>query len=250
MPQVRLLPSMRMFAAVVLANLPVTWWETFEDRLPLRGVAWVSGLATLFAGFAIGIPGYLQFLATAAHGFNSAVAFDPNLADASKGWALASLAVFLLATPKGIFALYLTASGLVRFASAYIVDDARGDFVLTWLDGSVRRVWRWMLARDARVAREKREGPDAPDRLITGEAADRADVPFVVLAARRRPDWERNSYLVTADGTAYRIGDCFDLVTAAGLRTAYPIVELTTGEAIRHAIPYELPPLWRGRIRN
>lgn len=239
---------MRTLAAVILANLPVTWWEYFEDRFPLQRAAWVSALVTVFAGFAIGIPGYLAFLATAAHGFNSAVAFDPNLADASRGWALASLAVFLLATPKGILALYLTAGGLVRFASAYIVDDARGDFVLTWLDGMVRRLSRWMVARDARVTREKREGPDVPDRLIPGGAADRADVPFVVLAARRKPDWERNSCLVTGDGKVFKIGDRFDIVTAAGLRTAYPIVELTTGEAIRHSIPYELPPLWRGRI--
>jgi hypothetical protein len=239
---------MRTVAAVILANLPVNWWGPFEDRFPLRTSAWISALVTLFAGFAIGIPGYLQFLATAADGFNAAVVFDPNLADASRGWAVGSLAVYLLATPQGLLATYLALGGLVRFASAFIVDDVRGDFLLTWLDAGVRKLWGRASARDARVAREKLEGPDMPDRLVTGDAVGRADASYVVLAARQKPMWERNSYLVTADGTAYRIGERFDLKTLAGLRTAYPIVELKTGEAIRHAIPYELPPLWRGRI--
>ncbi|MEX2271322.1 MAG: hypothetical protein WD690_07635 [Vicinamibacterales bacterium] len=238
---------MRAVAAIILANLPVRWWGPFEERLPLYRYAWVAALATLFVGFAIGIPGYLAFLGAAAQGFNQVVKFDPNLADASKGWALGSLVIFLFMTPTGLLATYLTMSGLIRFASAFIVDDVRGDLILTGIDATVRRAWRRTDAYDKQRTREKLEGSEMPDRLVRGEQVGRPEVELVVLASRQKPDWLANSYLVQEDGSAFRIGRSFDYSTSAGLRTAYPLTRLRGGEAIRHAIAYEFPPLWRGR---
>ncbi|MEX2273326.1 MAG: hypothetical protein WD690_17780, partial [Vicinamibacterales bacterium] len=139
-----------------------------------------------------------------------------------------------------------TMSGLIRFASAFIVDDVRGDFILTGIDAAVRRAWGRTDAYDKRRTREKLEGPEMPDRLVTGEQVGHPDVELVVLASRRKPEWLANSYLVQEDGTAFRIGQPFDYSTSAGLRTAYPLTSLRGGEAIRHAIAYEFPPLWRG----
>jgi hypothetical protein len=238
---------MRAVAAIIVANLPVRWWGPFEDRLPIHQYAWVAGLATLFVGFATGIPGYLDFLRVAAHGFNQVVQADPNLADASRGWALGSLAIFLFMTPVGLLATYLTTSGLVRFASAFVVDDVRGDFILTGLDAGVRRAWRRADDYDKQRRREKLEGPEMPDRLVTGEQVRRPDVELIVLASRRKAEWEANSYLVLADGAAFRIGQSFDYSSPTGLRTAYPLTRLRGGEAIRHAIPYEFPPVRHDR---
>lgn len=238
----------RAIAATMLANLPVRWWGPFEERLPVAQYAWLAGIATLFAGFAIGIPGYLSFLEVAAQGFNEVVSSDPNLADASKGWALGSLAIYLLMTPDGLLATYLTCSGLLRFASAFIVDDARGDFILTGLDAAFRKAWRRTRARVDHRRRVRLEGADVPDRLVTGERVGRPDVELALLASRRKPEWELSSYLVSTDGTAYRIGAAFDVQAAVGLRTAYPLTKLRGGEAIRHSLPYELPPLWRGPV--
>lgn len=239
---------MRVIAATVLANLPVRWWAPFEERLPLYEYAWLAGLGTLLAGFAIGIPGYLSFLAIAADGFNRVVSFDPNVGDASRGWALGSLFIYLLMTPDGLLATYLTSTGLLRFASAFIVDDVRGDFILTGLDAAVRKAWGGTRAYKDQRGRELLEGPETPDRLVTGARVGRADLELVVLTSRRRPDWALNSYLVSPEGTAYRIGAAFDIQTISGLRTAYPLTELRGGEAIRHSLPYELPPLWRGPL--
>ena len=239
---------MRAITAALLANLPIRWWGPFEERLPLYEYAWLAGLGTLLAGFAIGIPGYLSFLAIAADGFNRVVSFDPNFGDASKGWALGSLFIYLLMTPEGLLATYLTSSGLIRFAAAFIVDDVRGDFILTGLDAAVRKTWSRMRAYDDRRERERREGPETPDRLVTGMQVGRADLELVVLTSRRKPEWALNSYLVSPEGTAYRIGAAFDVQSAGGLRTAYPLTELRSGEAIRHSLPYELPPLWRGPL--
>lgn len=241
---------MRAIAATLVANLPVRWWGPFEERLPVSQCAWLAGIASLFAGFAIGIPGYLRFLEIAADGFNRVVSFDPNVADASKGWALGSLAVYLLMTPDGLLATYLTSSGLIRFASAFIADDVRGDFILTGLDAAVRNLWRRLRADGRRRRRERLEGAEVPDRLVTGPQLGRPDLELVVLASRRKPEWKPRSYLVSSEGSAYRIGAAFDFQTAQGLRTAYPLTQLRGGEAIRHSIGYELPALWRGPVHT
>jgi hypothetical protein len=239
---------MRALAAIVLANLPVRHWHRFDEHFPLARVAWISGLAVMISGFAVGIPGFLFFLAEAASGFNEAVIRISPDHMVAKGWALGAPIAFFFGTWTGLLSLYLAGSGLLRFAEAFLADHPRGDFLLTGVDASARAIWLRARAYDQRKTREKQEGPPMPDRLVTGEALGHDDADLVVLASRAKADWEPRSYLVTADGTAYRIGQPFDVTLAGGLRTAYPLTELKTGEAIRHAIAYELPPLWRGII--
>ena len=234
---------MRALIAIALANLPLRWWKPFEERFPLHRMAWLSGLATMFAGIAIGIPAYLIFMGQAADGFNTAIGANPDLGIKSMGWGLASLPIFMFATPIGLLSTYLTLSGFLRAAAAFVADDVRGDLLLTGIDALFHRWWRDADEWNARKSREKQEGREQPDRLVTGEWLGRPDIELAIVASRRK-DWPRGAYLVTEAGQAYRVGDTFDVTTKAGLRAVYPLIELKTGEAIRHAIAYELPPLW------
>lgn len=235
---------MRTLAAIALANLPLRWWGPFEERFPLNRVAWISGIVTMVAGFAVGIPGFLNYLADAADGMNQALIDAQSDLVQLQGPLLLALPVFLFTSPAGLVSLYLAISGLGRFAAAYITDEPQGDWLLTGVDGLARRIGSGAERWDRRKTREKLEGPEGPDRLVTGDWLQRPDIELAVIATRRK-DWPRGAYLVTSDGTAYRVGDTFDLQTKNGLRAVYPVTELRTGEAIRHAIPFELPPLWR-----
>lgn len=241
MPRFSHNPSVHALIAVVLANLPVRWWGPFEERFPVYQYAWAAGLATLFAGFAVGIPGFLAYLQEAASGANEALIGAQSDLVQVPGWALLALPAFLFFSPLGLFSLYLVASGLARFAASFITEDPHGDLLLTWLDACVRRLRGNTEAWAAQRTRERLEGPEVPDRVVPGGHAGRPECDLVVLASRRRSDWEANAYLVTPDGRAYRIGAVFDFQSRAGLRAAYPLTELKTGEAIRHSIPYELP---------
>lgn len=231
---------MRGVAALILANFPTRWWPSFEERYPVHRYAWLAGLATMFGGLGIGIPGYIQFLHEAADGFNVAIGANPDLGIKSSGWLLASLPIYMFATPLGLLSTYLGFSGFLRATAAYVTDVPHGDFLLTGLDAAGRVTWSRARAWRAGRNRAAREGPEVPDRLVTGARLGRPDIEFAIVAARRR-HWPRGSYLVTSSGAAYRVGETFDLETAAGLRAVYPLTELKTGEAIRHAIAYELP---------
>jgi hypothetical protein len=204
----------------------------------------------MLTGLAIGIPGYLDFMAAAADGFNQGIGVNPDLGIKSTGWGLAGLPVFILATPTGLISTYFGITGMARAISAFIVDEVHGDFLLTWLDASIRAIGTRLRGYAAGNRRQALEGAAAPDRLVTGEHAGHPDFELVLLASRRKVGWETNSYLVTPDGAAYKVGKAFDLTTQAGLRTAYPLTKLRGGEAIRHSIHYELPPLWRAPMHK
>ncbi len=236
-----------MLVAILLANLPVRWWGPFEERYPIYQMAWLSGLLTMLVGLAVGIPGYLAFVQRVSGDVNTALIGAQSDLVQIPGWGLLSLPVFLFATPLGLASMYLTASGFLRAAGAFLADDVSGDYLLTAGDALVRRV----VARETRVrrrlAREALEGPIVADRLVTGEQIERPEFELVLLASRSKDAWEPNAYLVTPDGRAFRLGVSFDFESRGGLRTAYPLTELRTGEAIRHSIPYDLPPVWRNR---
>lgn len=233
--------------AVLLANLPVRWWGPFEERYPLYRLAWVAGLLTMMVGIGLGIPGYLGFVGAVASDVNSALIGAQSDLVQLPGWGLLSLPIFLLTTPLGLASMYLTASGFLRAAGAYLVDDVRGDYLLTAVDGLVRRVVAHEDHVRQAVAREALEGPAVPDRLVTGAQIGHPEFELVILAARQKPDWEPNAYLVTADGRAFRLGLAFDFRSHAGLRAAYPLTELRTLDPIRHSIPYALPTVWPNR---
>lgn len=232
---------MRSIVAVLLANLPVRWWGPFEERYPLHRMAWVAGLLTMGVGIGLGIPGYIGFVRVVTGDANSALIGAQSDLVQIPGWALLSLPIFLLTTPLGLASMYLTASGFLRAAGAFLADDVRGDYLLTAGDALIRRV----VAHEDRVrqaaTREALEGPAVPDRLVTGAQIGRPEFELVILASRQKPDWAPNAYLVTPDGRAFRLGRAFDFTSRAGLRAGYPLTELRTLDAIRHSIPYELP---------
>ncbi len=230
-----------MLIAILLANLPVRYWSAFDERFPVHRVAWLSGAVTMLAGIGIGMRAFLDYARDVASQTNQAYINAHGDLGLLPGAGMAVLPMFLLTTPLGLLSLYLTGSGFLRAVGAFLADDPRGDFILTGLDRLVRgRIARTRAARH-RTAREEREGPDVPDRLVQGSQIGRPDLDLVLLAARAKSAWEAGAYLVASDGAAHRIGEAFDLETPAGLRTAYPVTRLTTLEPIRHAIAYELP---------
>lgn len=239
-----------MFLAVLLANLPLRWWAPFEERYPLHAMAWVSGLLVMLAGIGFGIPGFFAYVQEASDGVNNTIIATQSDLAYIPGWALLSLPLFLLTTPLGLLSLYLTTSGFIRAVAAFLADDVRGDFVLTAMDAGVRRIVRGSNAARREAERRRLEGAEVPDRLVTGGQLGRPEIELAIVTWRSRPDWTKNTYLVAGNGDAYRLGQAFDLQTPAGLRTAYPLTKLRGGEAIRHSIPYELPPIWRGHMHK
>jgi hypothetical protein len=231
--------------------LPRRHWRRLPGSFPMETAAFASGLVTLFAGAAVGIPGFLAH----AHA-TSSLGLDAELhrvfTDAGgyrqgmvQGFAGISLFTFLLLTPAGWLTLYLMGSGVIRMGGAWF-DDPLGDPVLTAIDAVVWRSRARRRDRAARVAREAREGPEVADRLVSGRAAGIPRCDFVIVSARRKPGWERGVAVFTADG-CYRIGEPVEQTIAGHLRTLYPLTAHDDLEAIRRSVRYDLPP---GAIRG
>jgi hypothetical protein len=228
------------------AFLPVRLWPRLPAALPMSTAAFASGLATLFAGMAIGIPGFLEHAqATTSLGLDAELHHVFTNPDAGyrqgfvQGFAGLSLFTFLLLTPAGWLTLYLGISGTVRAAAAWF-DDPIGDPILTALDAVVsgQRVGR--RARRARRDREAREGIDVPDRVVSASAVGLAACDLVIVSSRRKPGWERGVAVFTADKT-YRLGEPVEHTDSGRLRYLYPLTEHTDFEAIRRSVEYDLP---------
>lgn len=237
--------------ALPAALLPKRYWQSID--LPVPNVAPLSSLLTMLAGFAIGIRGYFAFLERLRHVSGVSI-MDiskaqiegrlPETADVSAiPTALAATApiTFALFTPLGLFATYLVLTGLVRSAAAYI-DEAHGDPILTGVDWLGRRIFTSQQQRSVRTAREKLEGAVEPDRRYHGEWAGLTGVDFVIVAARRKPDWNRGTFVISSDGW-FTLGEPFDRPTPNGLRTIYPLTLQKTPDVVRRSVQYQLPPL-------
>ena len=236
--------SVAFLTAMVAAVLPYRWWRQLPAAIPVGRAAFLSGIATLLAGAAIGIPGFLDH----AHG-NTSLGLDAAIKDMYRtevyrgdlvmGFSGLSVFTFLLLTPKGWLTLYLMITGSVRAAAAWF-DDPVGDPALGLLD-------RWLFAgRDRaraefeRRTREFKEGPDVPDRAVSATSAGLPPCDVVIVAARRKPGWDLGTVVFTPE-TAYRIGDPVEKTVAGRLRTLYPLTEHTDLEAIRRSVHYDLP---------
>jgi hypothetical protein len=104
-------------------------------------------------------------------------------------------------------------------------------------------VTKWSRTRQDRAshaAREALEGPAAPDRVVTADAAGMPACDLVIVASRRKPGWERGAAVITPD-TCFRIGEPQEKTIAGRLRYLYPLTEHTDFEAIRRSVHYELP---------
>jgi hypothetical protein len=149
-------------------------------------------------------------------------------------------------TPIGLLAAYMVLSGMTRVVSSYI-DEALGDPILTGADALSRKLFTTQQQRSVRVAREKLERMEEPDRRYDGDWAGLTGVDFVIVAARRKPQWTKGTWVITDDGW-FVLGEPFDRPMPNGLRTVYPLTAQTTLEAVRKSVPYELPPLRKTKM--
>ena len=243
----------RWIAALVLGAAPRRLWARLESYVPVAAAAVAGGMLTFFIGFAIGIPAFFEFAARQASANNAWMLAQatipggagPSAALVPYGLSVLTLFIFLFFTPTGLLALYLVMTGALRGFSAWF-DDPHGDPLLSVIDWAATTLFRKNQLERQQLAREKREGPDAPDLPRTGEWAGLTGVDYVVLAARRKAEWNAGAIVMTGDEW-YKLGVPFDLETPSGLRTAYPLTKMETVEVVRRGIQYELPALRESR---
>ena len=231
-------------AAMLAAWLPHRWWRRLPVSIPVRRAAFVSGIATILAGAAIGIPGFLEHAhANASVGLDAAVKdmyrTEVYRGDLVIGYSGLSIFTFLLLTPAGWLTLYLTVSGSVRAAAAWF-DDPVGDPVLAVLDHGLLAGRDRAHATIEQRTRTAQEGPDVADRAVSAASAGMPPCDVVIVAARRKHGWDRGTVVFTPE-TAYRIGDPVEKTIAGRLRTLYPLTEHNDFEAVRRSVHYDLP---------
>lgn len=216
--------------ALPFALLPRRRWDAFD--LPIHNVVLASSLITCLGGAAFGITGFFAYM---------------SFILAQREWTAPPMmiyvyATYIMATPRGVFSVYLTVSGVMR-AIGWLIDEPFGDPILTAIDTLWSHGVTSQRARSARAARERLEGADEPDRRYDGDWAGLADVDYVIVAARRKPEWSAGTWIITTDGW-FTLGEPFDRPTPNGLRTIYPLtLQTTTLEVMRKGVSYELPPL-------
>lgn len=219
------------------ALLPRQRWDSLD--LPIQNVVLASSLLTCLGGAALGITGFFAHMADIL---------------AQREWTAPPMMIlefvsYVLATPRGLFSLYLAISGLIRSIS-WLVDEPLGDPILTGIDHLVSNTTASRRTRVARVARERLEGTVEPDRRYDGEWAGLTGVDYVVVAARRKPGWTKGTWVITGDGW-FTLGEPFDRPTPNGLRTVYPLtLQTTTLDVLRKGVSYELPPLRMSNARR
>lgn len=234
---------MRFVAAIFAAALPKRLWPVMEERLPVREAAAASGIVTFLLAMAIGLPAYLSFAQrNAGHAVDLMLAGGTaNTGMAQVSWITMFLSPVLFAffTPIGLFSLYLLVTGAFRAVSVY-VDDARGDPILTVVDGAIYR-WRGRreIARSIE-ARHQLEGEEVADRAMSGAAAGLPDTEIVIVTSRRKSEWVEGAFVITQEKW-YRIGEPVERDTPNGLRTLYPLNEAGQMEVLRKGIRYDLP---------
>ena len=231
---------------VLAAWLPQRYWRALPVWIPVERAAFVSGLLTLFAGAAIGIPGFLEHAGANVSFLNETMVSnaqrDPNVGYSRgmvQGFAGLSIFTFLLFTPQGLLTLYLLGSGAARAAGAWF-EDPVGDPILTGVDYAVAGGRDRQRRGAQRRQREALEGPEVPDRAVTPAAAGLSGCDLVIVASRVKPGWEHGVTVFTADA-AYRIGPPVERTIAGRLRTLYPLTEHRDFEAVRKSVHYDLP---------
>ena len=243
--------------ALFVCAAPRRVWDRIDPRFPLRRAATAAGVLTLVIGFFFGFDQFLKYGMRQADANNAAMLAqlakpagpnDDKLGLLPYGMSMLALPMFLFFTPAGLLATYLCASGAARAISA-TVDDPRGDPLISLVHWVATTAWTKNREERRQIARTRLEGADAPDILRTGEWADLHGVDYVVLSARRKPDWDAGAIVMTGTDW-YRLGVPFDMDTAAGLRTVYPLTRMDAVEVVRHGIQYELPRLVPGRTKK
>lgn len=244
---------MRFFAAIPVGLAPRRYWLSLDVYLPVTRTAVYSAVATVFLGAAIGIPAYLHYVqqtsSAAVDMMLQATGWKPippggaTVQKAQLIWVAGSMNVyaFFFTAPAGLASMYLIVTGWIRLIAWY-VDDAWGDPLLTIGDAVVRRSWHRHRAGAAKADRERREGVEVPDVLVTGADAGIPDADLVVIASRRKADWDAGAIVVTEEKW-FKLGAAVEQQMPGGWRTLYPLTELQHHEVLRRAVEYKLPPL-------
>src|SRR5579862_7746266 len=242
-------------AALVVCAAPRRIWDRIDPRFPLRDAAVAGAFLTLAIGVFFGLDQFMKFAGATADANNTwmlaqlakpAGPHDAEIGFVPYGISVLTLFLFLFFTPSGLLSMYLVVSGGGRAISA-VVDDPRGDPLVSLVHWTATTAWSRSREERKKSARERQEGADAPDVLRTGKWAELHGVDYVVLAARRKPEWTAGAIILTSSDW-YRLGVPFDMQTAAGLRTAYPLTKMDTVEVVRRGIQYELPRLDRKSV--
>jgi hypothetical protein len=232
--------------AVLAAWLPHRLWRRLPAWLPVESAAFVSGILTLMAGAAVGIPGFLAHaganVSIANQGVLDAAMRDPTIGyerGMVAGAVSLSVFTFLLLTPTGWLTLYLIGSGGVRAAAGWF-DDPVGDPILTGADSLLAGGRDQQRESSERRQRRRLEGGETPDRVVSGPRAEIPGCDLVIVSSRRKPGWERGVVVYTAE-TCYRIGEPVERTIAGNLRTLYPLTEHTDLEVVRKSVHYDMP---------
>jgi hypothetical protein len=186
--------------AVVAACLPHRLWSRLPAWLPVESAAFLSGVLTLMAGAAVGIPGFLAHAGANVSIANQGV-LDAAMRDPTVGYergmvaGAVSLSVFsfLLLNQAGWVTLYLIGSGGVRAAAGWF-EDPIGDPILTGADSLLAGGRDHHRESSGRRGRERLEGPELPDRVVSGAKAEMPGCDLVIVSSRRKPGWERGSW--------------------------------------------------------
>jgi hypothetical protein len=232
----------RFLTGVAASLLPRRHWSRLPSHVPVETGAVFSGIATMMAGAAIGIPAFIRHAAAgAALGTNAVVdnALDNHSISLSPAFNGLSIFTFLLLTPQGWLTLYLLGTGTYRAIAAYF-DDPFGEPTLTGIDYVISRGWSRRATRKAVQEREALEGPEISDRVISASAAGIPDCDFAIVSSRRKPGWERGVAVFTQDA-CYRLGEPVERTISGRLRTLYPLREHNDLEVVRKSVRYELP---------
>ena len=239
---------------IAAAFLPRRHWSAFDRRIPVTEMALPSAMATFGVAGLFGIPGFFRYVERRTDLVVDSILIATgwmarpeqemlSTSGAQMVWISGYLAPFTYAllTPTGLITFYLALSGYFRIATWY-VEQPQGDLLLTLVDSAAAKRRRVAAAEHTRAEREALEGPQVPDRLITGRTAGIPDAELVVVSSRRKPGWEAGVFVITSE-TWYRVGQPVERVLPGGLRTLYPLTEIRDLEARRKSVEYELPPL-------
>lgn len=243
---------LEVLGAVVVTVLPRRHWSRFS-AWPLHSVAPVSGLLTLLAGAAMGVSGFFAYLERMSGSAAGSILEVSRLqvegqlpesvvvsAAPLVVWTVAPIA-FAFFTPLGLASLYLVGSGWFRIAGWW-VSSPHGDPLLTAADTLIHWRRQASISKAERQTRERAEGADEPDRRYSGAWAGLPEVEFVIVAARRKPEWTAGTFVVTPDGW-FTLGEPCDRPMPQGLRTVYPLIRPRAMDVMRRSVSYELPPL-------
>lgn len=248
----------RVLLALVACVLPRKIWVRWSDGLPVYHMAMMSAFLTLVAGFVIGTIGYVDFATEAASRNNAMLleiaqrrqegaapaAVEISTAISTSLMVLAAL-TFMFFTARGLLATYLGLSGLFRLIAGFL-GDPHGDPVLTLVHRCFGRTAEKVENRAARRERERREGAEVPDQVLTGEQAGLPRADLVVVASRVKPEWTPGTVLDTDLGW-FRVGEPEERDPPEGLRTYYPLREVVHAEVFRRVIRHKLPAFPKAR---